>query len=190
MKQDKNAHIHSIYKGLSQRLLSLICSSDKYSTANYFFPNATYNFPGYYPLLFILLWYTADSLFRGADAAASITLGHGAFRPCCSSLSCSSWYFYSWHCLLHYCSSPVQILSWILQVYIWNFFRNCKAPIGCIIPLLLNLFYPVSPNWPSDHYSRPPFTHSHSPLRSTATKSARSSPYSKWHLRQLPCHYC
>jgi len=71
------------------------------------------NFPGYYTLLFTLPWYTAYSRFRGA-AAASITLGHGAFRPCCSSPSCSSWYFYSWHCLLHYCSSPVQILSWIL----------------------------------------------------------------------------
>ena len=108
------------------------------------------------------------------DVPALITLDHCAFLPCCSSHSCSSWYSYGWHCLLHSCSSPMEILLQILQVYICNFGKNWKAPLGCIIPLICNLFTLSRPSDPPTTTLDPLDTHAHHlPLRPTTTKSAR-----------------
>jgi hypothetical protein len=120
------------------------------------------------PPLIILLWYTAYSHSHAAVAFALITLDHGAFRP-----FCSSWYSYGWYCLLHSCSSQMQIL----QVYVWNFGRNRKALLGCIIPLKCKLVYPISPLWSNlQPLLLTPFTYPHLPLQSTTTKSARFIP--------------
>jgi hypothetical protein len=50
-----------------------------------FFNNRSLKFPGYLPLLIILLWYMLAYRRSHSAAAALITLDHGTFRRCCSS---------------------------------------------------------------------------------------------------------
>ena len=124
---------------------------------SHFSNNTTLNFPGYLPSI---------------NYSTQVHDLHPFPRRCCCLLHPWTWCFppmlllsllllliFLWLNMspLHYsCSSPMQIL----QVYICYFGRNRKAPLGFIMPLKCNLFYPISPLWPSNHHSWPP-SHMH-----------------------------